>query len=270
MCWNFGLDPHEKWHESEKVDEFEVRHYVDKTPLHLAVENWDRKSLDILLNHMKDLDDEDHNNATALESAFDEENDDFVSRLAQAGASIKRSCSEQIMPFLIEAAIKQDTDMVEALLHCPDVDVNVKWEHPNQLNLPCVSSIEFFNIIPSREHVGKTALHLAAELGDMDTVEVLVENKAYVNEDQVMNTCWTALHYAVSRDDIPMARYLLEHGADVNFISEFSGQGPPIFIARSEAMVDLMIERGADLSISEDDWSTKTGHDFVEEMRSKK
>jgi ankyrin repeat protein len=269
-----GLDPHEKWQKSDKVDDYEVGDYVDKTPLHLAVEIGDRKLLKILLKHMEDLEDGDYYKDTALELAFTDRNLDFVCRLIKAGASIDRQDPE-IIPFLIEATIQQNTDMVKALLKCHDVDVDVKWEPRKKgiTDLMKAEAVEFFNIKPPksyyvREHYGKTALHLAVELGDMDTVKVLVEGNADVNESYVVDEGWTALYRAISRDDIPMTKYLLENGADPNFKPEFTCDGPPIFVASSEEMVDLLICHGVDLSVTEDEWSTKTGHEFVEELRS--
>jgi hypothetical protein len=59
-----------------------------------------------------------------------------------------------------------------------------------------------------------TALSMAAELGRMHIINVLVENHASTNlRDDLGNT---ALHVAVGKDNLRLVHYLIDRGADVN------------------------------------------------------
>jgi hypothetical protein len=59
----------------------------------------------------------------------------------------------------------------------------------------------------------------------------------------------TPLGHAASRDQLRVARFLLDHGADVNRRSEYGV--PPLFIAAEgghKAMVELLLDHGADIN----------------------
>jgi len=67
---------------------------------------------------------------------------------------------------------------------------------------------------------GDALLHLAAQRGDMRTVELLL--RAGLDVNQIGDMGNTALHYAKTEE---MARLLLSHGASTNVRNEF-GQRP--------------------------------------------
>lgn len=67
---------------------------------------------------------------------------------------------------------------------------------------------------------GDALLHIAAQLGDLRTIEVLL--KAGIDVNQIGDMGSTALHYAKTED---VANLLLAHGASKNIRNEF-GQLP--------------------------------------------
>jgi ankyrin repeat protein len=70
-------------------------------------------------------------------------------------------------------------------------------------------------------------LQIAASLGDPDIVRLLVESGADV--DQSADEGYTALVEAVIEDNLPVAAYLIEAGANVNQVA--AGQTPVMIAA---------------------------------------
>lgn len=107
---------------------------------------------------------------------------------------------------------------------------------------------------------GLTALHFAVREGDLETVKVLVEAGADVN--QVSEFGWTPLLTATQNRYYELGRYLLENGANPNVANE--GGWNPLYIATDNrnieggdyptrkpdmdhlAYIKLLLEAGAD------------------------
>lgn len=70
------------------------------------------------------------------------------------------------------------------------------------------------NNINSRDKTGRTALHHAAQKGDLQEVKRLVAAGADVNIRSTSKWQTTALHEAAY--NVEIAWYLIDHGADVN------------------------------------------------------
>src|SRR5262249_46716621 len=71
---------------------------------------------------------------------------------------------------------------------------------------------------------GINPIQVAAACGDLDTVELLVEAGADVNDFTAVtgvgaSSVRTPLGWAAYRNDVPMVRYLLEHKADPNIVT---------------------------------------------------
>jgi ankyrin repeat protein len=81
-----------------------------------------------------------------------------------------------------------------------------------------------------------------------DISNFLATNPAAVNTtfDELMGV--TALHYAISQDDIDIARLLLERGADVNN-NDNGFNEYPIHRAHSSEAIRLLKEYGADINV---------------------
>jgi len=81
---------------------------------------------------------------------------------------------------------------------------------------------------------GLTPLVYAARQGDLETVKVLVEAKADVN--QRTNYGWTPLLTATQNRNYQIARYLLEHGANPNIANK--GGWNPLYLATDNRNIE--------------------------------
>lgn len=102
--------------------------------------------------------------------------------------------------------------------------------------------------LEARDHRGQTALHLAAQSGDIGLVQVLLEYGADPNA-QEETTGWTPLHFAVAKAHYPLILQLLHHDAtNVNQVDKFDW--PPLLEACSRLdsrSTALLVNGGAHL-----------------------
>lgn len=92
---------------------------------------------------------------------------------------------------------------------------------------------------------GWTPLHIAAALGDLDILELLVNNDPEPSINQQTNTGQTVLHLSVSKNLYETTLFLLKHGASAR-IRDRKGQYP-LFRAASIGsikLVDLLVKEG--------------------------
>ncbi len=87
------------------------------------------------------------------------------------------------------------------------------------------------------------SLVAACREGRLDLVKQAIESGASPDPDYFAHT---PLYAAVDRDHIEIARYLLEAGADPNRRSTKTYLSPPLHACRSIAMLELLMEHGAD------------------------
>jgi uncharacterized protein len=89
----------------------------------------------------------------------------------------------------------------------------------------------------------------AAEQGDLKTVAALVQ-KSDVNSAK--GDGMTALHWAAYRDDLDMARVLIQAGANVNAANRLKAVTPLLIAsnAGNAAMIDLLLKSGADANLA--------------------
>jgi ankyrin repeat protein len=81
---------------------------------------------------------------------------------------------------------------------------------------------------------GMTALVFAAREGDLETVKILVEAGANVN--QVTNYGWSPLLTATQNKNYQIGKYLLEHGADPNIAN--NGGWRPLYLATDNRNIE--------------------------------
>lgn len=93
---------------------------------------------------------------------------------------------------------------------------------------------ETISAAPAKQWGGLTALHFAVREGDMDTVKVLVDAGADVN--QVSEFGWTPLLTATQNRYYQIGKFLLEHGANPNIANE--GGWNPLYIATDNRNIE--------------------------------
>jgi ankyrin repeat protein len=92
---------------------------------------------------------------------------------------------------------------------------------------------------------GNTALMMAAFKKNLPAVQALVSRGAAVSR----RPGWTPLHYAAASGDVDIARFLVEHGAEVDAVSPpASGRYTPLMMAAregQEAAALFLLKQGA-------------------------
>lgn len=93
---------------------------------------------------------------------------------------------------------------------------------------------------------GETPLMIAAIEGNMSVVKSLVERR----NAQIDHIGWTPLHYACSKGQLEVAKYLISKGASIDTLS--IGNNTPLIMAvvsGNEELVALLLSKGADLRL---------------------
>ena len=97
---------------------------------------------------------------------------------------------------------------------------------------------------------GRTALHVAASLGNLDTCRALIEYDAEVNENDLDGI--SPLHLAAQNGHVEVAELLLKHGAMVDAYDERGATALHLAAMHShEEMCKLLLETGATLAESD-------------------
>ena len=96
-------------------------------------------------------------------------------------------------------------------------------------------------------------MHVAAENGHRDVVEPLLRQGG-ADLDAKDELGWTALHHAVSKGHLEVAKLLLDRGADVD-LADKKGRAPLSFAAANGHLdvAKLLLDRGADVDVR-DEW----------------
>jgi ankyrin repeat protein len=166
-----------------------------------------------------------------------------VKDLVKAGVSVN-TVDPYGDPMLVLAVKEKSLKVFDYLLSSPEINVN------------------------KANSYGETPLMMASINGDLEMVKTLVEiKKADINQSG-----WNPLIYACSKGRLDVAKYLVQHGADVNSTSP-NGSTPLMMAAMSgnEYVVKYLLDQGADLKIrnslgfSAIDMAKQYDHPWIEE-----
>jgi ankyrin repeat protein len=111
----------------------------------------------------------------------------------------------------------------------------------------------------TNDDVQYTPLLLAAAIGRVDIVRVLLENGASVGRTN--HKGWTALHVAAYHGQLEVCRLLLDRGAYINAVTWRKKKSPLQSAARTGhlSVVQLLVERGANVRYKNADGQTASG-----------
>lgn len=185
----------------------------------------------------------------------------FIERMKPRGIDIFNKLRQTPLHL---AVITHQKYLVERLVE-GGADVNLMDRHgQTALHLACqdgdINSVFAIRDVTHRCHLrirldlknfqGFSALHVATLHGNKQLVETILDMGADIN-DQDSNSGRTALHHAVEAGKHHVTEYLISRGADVNKVT-FAGN-TPLHTACGrdmDQMVKLLIEHGANVNIA--------------------
>lgn len=110
------------------------------------------------------------------------------------------------------------------------------------------------SVVPGRAGTGWTPLHCAAEHGDLEMVQVLLDYGVDINSHDGGVSSVTALYtVSVHRNDPRVVRWLLDHGADPNVQAQ-DDKSTPLHAALKTESVEVarvLIEYGASTEVKD-------------------
>ena len=167
---------------------FEKPNKNGKTPLHVAVWLEELEIVKEIVNHVKSLETQDNDKATALLLACSTKNRDTTSVLLKKGAKVGVQNIYGNTPLHRAQSKRGGTQVARLLLDSDHIDINQKNADD------------------------KTALHLACEMGNEPMVDLLLECGA----DRNCQDCagYTPLHAAIISRCVAIVKKLLEQGAN--------------------------------------------------------
>jgi hypothetical protein len=198
----------------------------------------------------------------ALKSPWEKKNDIHLPAIVQEILNHSGSihgCDEQGLTFLA-AATMNHAPVIEMLIdHC--------WANPNEhVTLRGMRVHMDACSFPSSE---ETALHLAVDKGNTDTVETLLRCGA--NPDVSNSSHVTPLQVAANRGDAAIVEKLLKHGAHPDFSphenEKYAYKTPLMFAAdgnnrnstKNDGIVNLLLQHKANIH-AVDDWGYTALH----------
>jgi ankyrin repeat protein len=229
-----------------KGADFEAKTDAGETALHMAVENGHIKIVMQLLNSGADIEAQDNVGKTPLYPAVVNRDRAMIQLLLEKGAAMETK--DDLGRTIIFTAIETgQLDIIHLLLdRAPDIHIaDIRGQglihYASATGLETIVQL-FLDDIEREDDVGRTPLHIAADAGHDDVVQLLL--KANANIEARTFSGQTALNYAAVTGHASIAELLLDHGASIKAHDDY---GASILYAAAtagepaEAVVDLLI-----------------------------
>ncbi|EFB41046.1 MULTISPECIES: ankyrin repeat domain-containing protein [Parachlamydia] len=258
-----------------------LNHYSPETELHRAIKHNREEVVKLLIKNGADISIPDAFANPPLQIAFIHKNYAIMELFLKAGANINlvTRYSETLLQQALE---KNDTEMVEFLVE-HHADVNY---HTPETSSPLIMAIRSGNyphiqLLLDRganiheNHYGKTGLHVAITMHDMDMVKFLINNGAHcdtsfissvleskkwdiaefllqvarskqqINDNQIT----TEFLRVMETGELKAVQLLIENGANPNGIDK---KFPPLFIAilkNYHQITEYLLQNGASINL---------------------
>jgi ankyrin repeat protein len=167
----------------------------------------------------------------ALTYAVNECNEELIDRLTKKGATLEVPKTQKLVNPLLEAAARNNIEKVKRLLAC-GVDVN--WSDAN-------GKTPLGNLLSSGHYGANDQSNRAA------VAMLLLENGAQADAVLSFNRPEPLLFFVINGNDVRLAEFMIEKGADPNTVFGYSALGLAIQGDRVE-MVRMLIAKGAQVN----------------------
>ncbi|KAJ9598100.1 hypothetical protein L9F63_026796 [Diploptera punctata] len=254
----------------------------NRTPLIHAAACGYIKILELLLKFNASVNARDENGETSISLAASEGKSNVVELLLQSKADIEIPGGEYKRTPLIQAAVRGHFEMVELLIE-HGASINACDSHGNTAltlaareckiqivelllkhisdsandittviwragfgNMDAVHDLIQNKMINSQDEHGYTALSVAARVGKLEVLQLLLENKADVEISDMYNV--TPLIQAVICGKVDIVEVLINHRACIN-VKGFDGQSP-LLLAVCEGkteILQMLLKNGGDI-----------------------
>ncbi|XP_060685564.1 CARD- and ANK-domain containing inflammasome adapter protein [Hemiscyllium ocellatum] len=219
------------------------KHKKNKSFLHQAALRDKSKLAQIILKYGALVDMKDEKNRTPLFHAISKEHVNTAKVLLKAGANVNvdliRAVFNSNNQFLIRLILEHSSEINSTVL----VDALFKAVQKN-LHVAVGIIIELGIDVNTRNSLQYTPLLLAAELGHAESVKILIDKSARL--DERTPNMDSALHLAVQIGSLSVAKLLIDHGMDANIVS--SDNQTPLHVAslhNQPPMIEMLITRGS-------------------------
>ncbi|PIG89904.1 ankyrin repeat domain protein [Aspergillus arachidicola] len=230
------------------------------TPLHAACAGTkEATTVQLLLDHGAEVDAADSHGNTPLFYAAGNGSPAIIEILIQYNAQVNATQELGLTP--IHAALAGVHPLaIEALLKHGECNllsgecVSLRGNSPLMIAIlieelrPVVQPLVRAGVwVNSRNNAGLAPVHLAAQIGDVGILELLLENDAAVNA--LTDKGLTPLHIAVSEGKQDIVQLLLDNGADVNAGKD---ERTPMYLAigkRDELITMSLVRHGAEADV---------------------
>lgn len=191
------------------------------TPLHIITQKGNLEIVNLLIDKGALLDIKSNYGNTALHYAIQNKYEDVSKLLIDKGADVNIVNNQNVYP--IHRAI--DISSISIVKHLVENGADLDVKNHNGLNVLsmvcCHSNIEILRYLFRQDQMDSqcnfkcTALHYAVSRGNNEIIKFLIDHKANLNILDYRDK--TPIYIAVIKGNIDIVEYLIKHGADLYF-----------------------------------------------------